>query len=74
MKMSDYSFLDETSNGILVFVKYLGDNEITLEYDKNKKEASKFVCDYRKKVEVDLDEDDYQFLSQYGSVLKKWTR
>ena len=24
--MSDYSFLDETSNGILVFVKYLGDN------------------------------------------------
>ncbi len=62
--MSDYSFLDETSNGILVFVKYLGDNEITLEYDKNKKEASKFVCDYRKKVEVDLDEDDYQFLSQ----------
>ena len=62
--MSDYSFLDETSNGILVFAKYLGDNEITLEYDKNKKEASKFVCDYRKKVEVDLDEDDYQFLSQ----------
>lgn len=62
--MSDYSFLDETSNGILVFVKYLGDNEITLEYDKNKKEAFKFVCDYRKKVEVDLDEDDYQFLSQ----------
>lgn len=62
--MSNYSFLDETSNGILVFVKYLGDNEITLEYDKNKKEASKFVCDYRKKVEVDLDEDDYQFLSQ----------
>ena len=58
--MSDYSFLDETSNGILVFVKYLGDNEITLEYDKNKKEASKFVCDYRKKVEVDLDEDDYR--------------
>ena len=62
--MSDYSFLDETSNGILVFVKYLGDNEITLEYDKNKKEASKFVCDYIKKVEVDLDEDDYKFLSQ----------
>lgn len=64
MKMSDYSFLDETNNGILIFVKYLGDNEITLEYDKNKKEASKFVCDYRKKVEVDLDEDDYKFLSQ----------
>ncbi len=64
VKMSDYSFLDETSNGILVFVKYFGVNEITLEYDKNKKEASKFVCDYRKKVEVDLDEDDYQFLSQ----------
>lgn len=64
MKISDYSFLDETSNRILFFVKYLGDNEITLEYDKNKKEASKFVCDYRKKVEVDLDEDDYKFLSQ----------
>ncbi len=62
--MSDYSFLGETSNGILVFVKYLGDNEITLEYDKTRKEASKFVCDYRKKVEVDLDEDDYKFLSQ----------
>ena len=62
--MSDYSILDETSNGILVFVKYLGDNEIILEYDKNKKEASKFVCDYRKKVEVDLDEDDYKLLSQ----------
>jgi hypothetical protein len=62
--MSDYSFLDEISNGFLVFVKYLGDNEITLEYDKNKKEASKFVCDYRKKVEVDLDEYDYKFLSQ----------
>ena len=67
--MSDYSFLDETSNGILVFVKYLGDNEITLEYDKNKKEASKFVCDYRKKVEVDLDEDDYQFLSNVQRAL-----
>ena len=67
--MSDYSFLDETSDGILVFVKYLGDNEITLEYDKNKKEASKFVCDYRKKVEVDLDEDDYQFLSNVQRAL-----
>ncbi len=67
--MSDYSFLDETSNGILVYVKYLGDNEITLEYDKNKKEASKFVCDYRKKVEVDLDEDDYQFLSNVQKAL-----
>jgi hypothetical protein len=67
--MSDYSFLDETSNGILVYVKYLGDNEITLEYDKNKKEASKFVCDYRKKVEVDLDEDDYQFLSNVQRAL-----
>ena len=62
--MRGYSFLDETRKGILVFVKHLGDNEITLEYDKNKKEASKFVCDYRKKVEVDLDEDDYKFLSQ----------
>lgn len=67
--MSDYSFLDETSNGILFYVKYLGDNEITLEYDKNKKEASKFVCDYRKKVEVDLDEDDYQFLSNVQKAL-----
>lgn len=62
--MSDYSFLDETSNGILVFVKHLGDNEIAHEYDKKKKEFSKFVCDYRKKVKVDLDEDDYKFLSQ----------
>ena len=35
--MSDYSFLGETNNGILVFVKYLGDNEITLEYDKTRK-------------------------------------
>ena len=71
--MNDYSFLEETNNGTLIFVKYLGDNEITLEYNKNKKEASKYVCDYRKKVEVDLDDDDYHFISQFGSVLKKWT-
>ena len=37
--MSDYSFLDETNNGTLVFVKYFGDNEITLEYDGKRYEV-----------------------------------
>jgi hypothetical protein len=58
----EYEFSNETDDGILIFVKYLGDNRITLEVNTKTKEAEKYVCDFIKEVEVELDEMDKRFV------------
>lgn len=60
--MTDYIFQREQDE-ILIFVKYLGDNEISLEINKKTNEIKKFVNDFRKKVEVNLDNQDIDFLN-----------
>lgn len=59
--MTDYIFQREQDE-ILIFVKYLGDNEISLEINQKTNEIKKFVNDFRKKVEVNLDDQDIDFL------------
>lgn len=58
----EYEFSNETDEGVLIFIKYLGDNRITLEVNTKTKESKKYVCDYRKEVEVELDEMDKRFV------------
>ena len=58
----EYEFSNETDEGVLIFIKYLGDNRITLKVNTKTKESKKYVCDYRKEVEVELDEMDKRFV------------
>ncbi|MCR5273077.1 MAG: hypothetical protein K6E13_08845 [Lachnospiraceae bacterium] len=58
----EYEFSNETDEGVLIFIKYLGDNRITLKVNTKTKESKKYVCDYRKEVEVELDEMDERFI------------
>jgi hypothetical protein len=58
----EYEFSNETDDGILIFIKYLGDNRITLKINTKTKESEKYVCDFRREVEVELDEMDKRFV------------
>lgn len=58
----EYEFSNETDDGILIFIKYLGDNRITLKVNTKTKESEKYFCDFRREVEVELDEMDKRFV------------
>ena len=64
----NYTFQRE-DHGVLIFIKYSGFDEVTLEVDTNTKKVSKFVCDYIKKVEVPLEQEDMDFLLQNKIII-----
>ena len=57
MTLEDLGYeLYRKDNHSVIYVKYLGDNEITLEMSLDTGEVLKYVNDFRKKVPVEPDE------------------
>lgn len=59
---NEYVFVMEKDN-VAVYHKYLGDNEILLEYNLKTKEIHKYCNDFRKKVLIETDNSDREFIA-----------